>query len=212
MRSVASVSLRWRIASLVLLGVLVPPASVAASAKPDAQQVIQSFQDTLISVMKAAKSLGYRGRYDKLAPEVEASLDLPFIARVAVGQYWDPLAEQQQALLVKTFTELSIATYASRFDDYSGEKFQMGGEQPLRRGDVLVQSVLVKANGDKVHFDYQMRKSGDTWRIINIVVDGVSDLALKRAEYTSILQDKGFDALIAKLKDKIVQYEKGTAK
>jgi phospholipid transport system substrate-binding protein len=211
MRSVTS-SVRWRIASLVLLALVVPSASVAASDKPDAKQVIQSFQDTLISVMKDAKSLGYRGRYDKLAPEVEASHDLPFIARIAVGQYWEGLSEQQRALLVKTFTQLSIATYASRFDDYSGEKFQMVGEQPLRRGDVLVQAVLVKADGDKVHFDYQMRKSDDAWRIINIVVDGVSDLALKRAEYTSILQDKGFETLIAKLKDKIVQYEKGTSK
>jgi phospholipid transport system substrate-binding protein len=206
MNTDSTASLRWRIASLALLAVWV---SFAPADEPDAKQVIAQFQDTLIGVMKDAKSLGYKGRYDKLAPEVQASHDLPLIARVSAGQYWDGLNEQQRALLIKTFTELSVATYASRFDEYSGEHFQMVGEQPLRRGDVLVQSVLIKANGDKVHFDYQLRKTENTWRIINIVVDGVSDLALKRAEYTSILQDKGFDALLAKLNDKIAQYEKG---
>jgi phospholipid transport system substrate-binding protein len=203
-------SRRWHIASLGLLLLLGSLACHAGSEAPKAEQTIERFQDTLISVMKDAKSLGYKGRYEKLAPAVEASHNLPFIARVAVGQFWDSLSEQQRTLLVATFTQLSIATYASRFDEYSGEKFQMVGEQPLRRGDVLVQSLLVKADGDKVHFDYQMRQTGDTWRIINIVVDGVSDLALKRAEYTSILQDKGFDVLIAKLKEKIAQHEKGT--
>jgi phospholipid transport system substrate-binding protein len=57
-----------------------------------------------------------------------------------------------------------------------------------------------------VKFDYQMKKKDEGWQIINIIADGVSDLALKRSEYTSILSRDGFDVLIAKITEKIDNY------
>ena len=58
-----------------------------------------------------------------------------------------------------------------------------------------------------VRFDYVLRQTNDGWRIVNVLADGVSDLALKRVEYRAILQRDGFQALIDMLKDKIVQTE-----
>ena len=51
-----------------------------------------------------------------------------------------------------------------------------------------------------------MKKKGDDWRIINIIANGISDLALKRSEYTSILKREGFEVLLAKISDKIKLY------
>jgi phospholipid transport system substrate-binding protein len=51
-----------------------------------------------------------------------------------------------------------------------------------------------------------MKKKDEGWQIINIIADGVSDLALKRSEYTSILSRDGFDVLIAKITEKIDNY------
>ena len=63
--------------------------------------------------------------------------------------------------------------------------------------------------GDKpVKFDYMLKEKGNSWRIINIIANGVSDLALKRSEYTTILQREGFDALITKINEKIDNYSK----
>jgi phospholipid transport system substrate-binding protein len=53
-----------------------------------------------------------------------------------------------------------------------------------------------------------LKKKGDNWRIINIIANGVSDLALKRSEYTSVLKREGFDDLIAKINEKIDNYAK----
>jgi phospholipid transport system substrate-binding protein len=53
-----------------------------------------------------------------------------------------------------------------------------------------------------------LKKKGDNWKIINIIANGVSDLALKRSEYTSILERDGFEALIAKMNEKIDNYSK----
>ena len=182
------------------------PAQTAVNAAASPIRVVGQLQDTLIAVMKGAATLGYQGRYAKLAPVVTRTHDLAVIARVALGQYWSRLTPAQRAEFVKTFTKLSVATYAARFDGYAGEVFTPPTERKLPRGDVLVESQLKNPGGSKVQFGYQMRKIDGRWRIINIIADGVSDLALERAEYSGIIRRYGFDVLLSKLKEKITGY------
>lgn len=171
-----------------------------------AADVVTQLQSELISVMKNSKKLGYQGRYDSLAPIVRATHNLPSIARIVVGRYWRRLTEAQKKAWVEDFSQLSIATYAYRFDGYSGEVFESVSEQETARGDKFIRTLLRKADGEEIRFDYLLRRGDDGWSIINIIADGVSDLALKRSEYSGIIQREGFDALVMKLKDKIVNY------
>lgn len=201
---------RFLLACALALSLVSPLAAQPATAA-SATEVVERFQSTLISVMSNARKLGYNGRYKRLKPAVEESHDLPGIARIAAGRYWDQLKSEQKNLFVETFSELSIATYASRFDGYSGETFKVISERKLDSGDVLVQSVLSQSNGEKIRFDYILRQKDGRWAFINIIVDGVSDLAIKRAEYAGILRTEGADALIEKLSARITQYAKSSA-
>jgi len=173
-----------------------------------AKQVVEKFQAELIAVMKNGKQLGYAGRYEKLNAPVSDSHDLTKIARIVVGKEWEKLSETQQQQLVDIFIKLSIASYAHNFKDYSGESFVFDSEEETARGGVVVHSHLVIPDDKPVKFDYMLKEKGNSWRIINIIANGVSDLALKRSEYTSILQREGFDALIAKINEKIDNYSK----
>ncbi|MCL7419512.1 MAG: ABC transporter substrate-binding protein [Methylobacter sp.] len=173
-----------------------------------ARQVVEKFQAELIEVMKNGKQLGYAGRYDKLKDPISNSHDLTKIARIVVGKEWEKLSEAQQQELVDVFSRLSIASYAHNFKDYSGESFVFDSEEETTRGGVVVHSHLVIPGEKDVKFDYMLKEKGDSWRIINIIANGVSDLALKRSEYTAILQREGFDALIAKINEKIDNYSK----
>ncbi|MHB1240607.1 MAG: ABC transporter substrate-binding protein [Gammaproteobacteria bacterium] len=194
------------LAAFTLLALPWAPRSPAADTTP--VQVIEKFQDTLLTVMKNAAKLGYQGRHKTLAPVVTTTLDLPTIARIALGQYWGQLSANQRTHFVATFTNLSVATYAARFDGYDGETFTAPTMRDLPGGDVLVQSALVKSDGGKVQFAYQMRKLDGQWRVINIIADGVSDLALKRAEYTSVIKNNNFDTLLDRLKQQTTAYER----
>lgn len=204
---------------LCLLWLSAGPCAVAAEpavaspppATQDATTVISQFQDTLLSVMKQAGKLGYQGRYEQLAPAVKRTLDISGIAQIALGQYWSKLDAKQRSQWVDTFTRLSIATYAARFNGYSGEQFTAPTVRPLQGGYVLVQSKLVQAGGDTVSFGYQMRQVNGQWQAVNIVANGVSDLALKRAQYVSVIKNSGFDELVRKVKQKISEYEQGKA-
>jgi phospholipid transport system substrate-binding protein len=173
-----------------------------------AKQVVEKFQAELISVMKDGKQLGYAGRYDKLFDPVSNSHDLTKIARIVVGKEWEKLSGAQQQKLVDDFVRLSVASYAHNFKDYSGESFVYDSEEETTRGGFVVHSTLIIPDDKPVKFDYMLKEKGNSWRIINIIANGVSDLALKRSEYTTILQREGFDSLIAKINEKIDNYSK----
>ncbi len=182
--------------------------SAQEEAGATAKQVVEKFQSELIAVMKEGKQLGYAGRYDKLYEPISNSHDLTKIARIVVGKEWEKLSETQQQKLTDIFVRLSVASYAHNFKDYSGESFVFDSEEETARGGVVVHSHLLIPNDKAVKFDYMLKEKGNSWRIINIIANGVSDLALKRSEYTTILQREGFDALIAKINEKIDTYSK----
>lgn len=190
----------------ILLLVCLSPLTWAAEAS--ARQVVEEFQDKLIDVMKQGKELGFQGRYDQLDEPVRKSHDLPKIARIVVGKKWGELTSEQQAKLEAVFSQLSVSAYAHNFKDFSGESFSFISDEETGRGGIVVHANL-KIPGEKdVKFDYMMKKKDDDWQIINIIADGVSDLALKRSDYTSVLNREGFDALIAKINEKIESYAK----
>ena len=173
-----------------------------------ARQIIDKFQTELIHVMKDGKKLGYAGRYEKLEPAVVNSHDLPKIARIVVGKEGEKLTEEQQKKLADVFTRISVASYAHNFKDFSGEEFIIDSEEETKNGGVVIHSHLTIPDDKPVKFDYMLKEKGASWRIINIIANGVSDLALKRSEYTAILQRDGFDVLISQINEKIDNYAK----
>ena len=198
-------SLQIIILALLVLLLLVPAVAPAADT---AAKVVGVLHSELLTVMKQAKKLGYAGRYQRLAPTVTASYDFPYISKVVVGRYWRSFTAEQKSQFIDIFSKLSIATYANRFDGYSGERFKTISEEELKRGHRLVKTVLIKANGEEIELDYILHQNNEQWRIINVIAEGVSDLSLKRADYTSYLKKYSFDALLEKLNEKIQNYAK----
>ncbi len=191
--------------SLILL-VLHLTAPFLAAGDRGAVEIVENLHTTLLAVMKDGDQIGYKGRYDRLEPVIKASFDLPFISRTVMGRYWETLNQEQRSKFIDTFSELSIATYAGNFDSYSGERFKTISEKEVSGGRILVQTRLIKSDGGEIPLDYILHRIDYQWRIINVIAEGVSDLALKRAEYSAFIKNKGFDALLMKLNEKIAQY------
>ena len=172
-----------------------------------AEQVVITLQDGLIQAMQQGQKIGYRDRLKLLATIIQQTHDLAAIIRSVLGTHWIKLDADQQQAITQAFQENSIATYADRFNQYDGEQFKIVEQAQLPRGRILIRSQLIRTDGNPVNFDYVMNKSSESWRIINIVVDGVSDLALKRAEYSAVLQKNGIAALVDMLEQKTAHIE-----
>ncbi|MEE9395811.1 MAG: ABC transporter substrate-binding protein [Methylococcales bacterium] len=181
-------------------------AQTVDSTSPSA--VITELNSTLMDVMKNAVKLKYKGRYQKLEPVIKRSHDLATIARITVGRNWRKFSEPEKQQLVDKFTEYSVATYADRFNGYGGEAFIVQGEEPIKGSKMLVKALLTVPEGEDIQFEYILSEKDGSWHIVNIIVDGVSDIALKRSQFTTTLSNEGLDALLGWLSEKVTGYEK----
>jgi len=172
------------------------------------EQVVKRLHESLTEAMREGSRLGFKGRLELLTPIVTRTHELDFIARTTLGNLWSKLSPDQQLTFADTFRQLSISSYADWFKSHEGEAFEFVDQQSMPREQVLVRSRIVKGKDEVARLDYVLRETKDGWRIINIMANGVSDLALKRVEYRSILERDGFPALIDMLKKKIAAAEK----
>lgn len=177
-----------------------------ALAATEPQQVIERLNAALLEVMRNAAELGYQGRYEQLEPVLEESYDFPFMIRIAIGPAWRDFDRDQRARLTELFTDMSVATYASRFDGYDGERFEILGEEPAPRDTVLVHSRIVLPDDEPVELSYLLKEFDGDWRIIDVLLEArYSELARQRAEFAAVMRDGGVPDLMATLERKIAQ-------
>jgi phospholipid transport system substrate-binding protein len=191
-------------ATAALLVALALPAGVEAAEVDPAVAPIRAFYDALLAAMKQADQLGVRGRYDKLAPVIRSTFDLPAMTRIAVGPEWTTIPPEQQSALTDHFSRMTIATYANRFDGWSGQSFEVDPDVLPRNNGRIVRTKLNRPKEEPVTLNYLMRGTGDSWKIVDIYLSGtISELATQRSEFGAILKSGGPAALIESLRQQI---------
>jgi len=186
-------------ATLIFLS-LAFPASVLAAGPEDS---VNAFHETLISTMKDGRTLSESGRYARIEPVVHRLFDLPLMSRLAIGASWSTLSPAQQQVAIAAFGAYIAATYADRFDSFSGPRMEVVAQQPSSSG-MIVRTRIIKSNGEPVSVDYAMRQNDGAWQISDVYLDGtISQLATQRSEFGAILRREGFEGLIATLQRKV---------
>lgn len=177
---------------------------------------IESLHRGLVALSHDRPNADLAERYRVLEPLVEKTHDLPYIAEFALRRQWPALAEADRARFVAAFEKLSVMTYASRFKSVSADTFKMGASSsasdgaaaaaaagpeaaagsPADSGRAQVRTAIARPGEADIPLEYLLQQKEGAWRIINIIADGVSDLALKRAEYQRVLAGGTIDDLI----------------
>lgn len=182
------------------------PANAAAGSPVD---TIKAFYDTLLSVMQQAKTLGLKGRYEKLDPAIHRAFNLPLMTRLSVGPDWQKLSPEEQKSLIGAFSDLSVSTYAARFDGYSGEHFEVDPKPTPSSGGVIVTTKLVRPSDEPVQLNYLMREGDEGWQILDVFLKGtISELATRRSEFSSVLRRDGAQALVQLIQNRAADLKK----
>lgn len=172
--------------------------SVAAA--QDVAAPVEALHTALLANMKAGRTAEFDARVQQLSPVVRDSFDLAAMTRVAVGASWQRMDETERARIVEAFTAWTVATYAAQFKSWDGETFLTKGATDQSRGDVIVTTEIKPKIGASTTLNYRLRASGETWRIIDVYLDGaVSQLAMRRGEFASVLARGGPGELTAHL-------------
>jgi len=181
-------------------GLLLAPAVGATS--PGPTDVVRNFYAQLLDVMQHSGTLGARGRYQKLEPIVLRMFDVPYMARLSIGPSWARLSTDQKHRAAQAYGRYLTALYATRFDGYSGERFEVLGEQQIKHG-TMIKSRVVKSNGEPVLINFVLHDNDIAWQARDVYLDSaISEVATRRSEFAAILRTSGIDALIASLNKK----------
>ena len=187
-----------------------PAAPAAATPEQTASKRIDELHANLLDVMKNAVTLGYAGREQKLRTVIPEYYDVGFMAPKSLGPHWASLDADSRARYLETFERFMVSNYAGRFDGYSGQSFETLGQEPAPRDTMLVKSRLIDPEGENVVLNYRMHQVDGKWKVIDVFLDGtVSELALRRSEFVSIVQRDDIDALIVALDAKIAKLAAG---
>jgi phospholipid transport system substrate-binding protein len=165
---------------------------------------IHALHEALADMAAQYGDAGVDERYRSLEPIVSATHDLPYIAELSIRRQWGDLTDDERRRFVAAFERLSVTTYASRFRNLRRGMFAIDASEPAGGERAHVTATLTTADGDTIPFQYVLHDTGEGWKIVNILADNVSDLALKRAEYRRLLQDGSIDDLIADLERQTV--------
>ena len=142
-------------------------------------------------------------RYRALEPLIVATHNLPYIAEFALRRQWSSLGEGDRQRFAAAFRRLSVMNYAVRFGNVGGETFRAvtAAVAADSSGRVQVSTAVARAGQADVTLVYLLQQDAEGWRIINVIADGVSDLALKRAEYQRVFASGALEGLLAELEE-----------
>ena len=178
-----------------------PFAAPATAASP--VQRVDSFHAALLDAMQNAFMEDTTERFDRLAPTINDMFDFPKMMRIVSGKHWKNFDDAAKKNVTEAFARLSVATYASNFNGYGGEKFETKGLRDGPKKSKLVDTQVVGKDGGRIDISYVMQQADGVWKVVNVILDkGISELAVRRSEYAGLLDKGGADLLVKTLNDK----------
>lgn len=195
----------WIVAALALAGataifLALPRASVAA-AQTDPAAFVRSFGERAVATL-ADQSLTAAQRQAALSRLLAETIDAHAIGRFALGRYGQRASAAEQADFDRLFGDAIVATYTRHLGNYNGETLQVLGYRPLDDGSAVVGSTVIRPSGPPASVEWRVRQTDGTWRILDVVVEGVSLALTHRAEYTAVIRASGgrLDGLLERLR------------
>jgi phospholipid transport system substrate-binding protein len=133
---------------------------------------------------------------------LEDSFDMKTIGRFALGTYWRTADPGQKQTYLQLFNDMIVNVYSRRFEEYDGQNFDIKGYSTKGRRDVLVNSYIIPQGDPKVRVDWLVRYKDGRYRIVDVIVEGVSMSITQRSDFSSIIQRGGgrIDVLLDHLK------------
>lgn len=199
-RTVAGVLLL--IAASAVLGVSSPVLAADDAALTETpKQIIDEAADKIVAIL-ARKDEPAEARVRKIEEVAYEIFDFTTMSKLVLARNWRKLSKEKRGEFVREFRTHLSRTYGTRLDRYDQEKVVVYGAQVEVRNDVSVKTRIVGGQFDGAEISYRLRNRRDQWKIIDVVIEGVSLVSNYRSQFAGVLNGGTIDDLIAKLKDK----------
>ena len=188
--------------SILLFAIVV--AAFAASAAgattvEGAAQFIRQLGDKATATLQAP-NLTLDQREARFRGLLAEGFDLAFIGRFVLGRYWRAASPEQQSDYLALFSEFVVQVYSTRFGGYVGQTLTITGGREAGDKDVIVRTRIDRPSGPPIVADWRVRITGNQYRIIDVMVEGISMAVTQRSEFASVVRRDGIEGLLAVLR------------
>lgn len=182
-------------------GFAVGPARATQNADPAAAKVVvRQTVDQVLAVL-ARKDLSIEERRSLIEDIAFQRFDFPTMSRLVLKRGWLRFNPAQREQFVKEFREYLAASYGTRIERYQQEKVDVTGDRVEPRGDVTVMTKIKGGSADGIEIDYRMRNREGSWKVIDVVIEGVSLVQNFHSQFADILSKGGPEELLRRLKE-----------
>ncbi len=196
--------------TVALVGLGAPRPAVAAG-PGDPAIFVREFSVQAIGVL-ADHGLSDAHRERAFRELLTAGFDVKAISRFVLGRYWRKATEAERAEFTGLFEDLIVATYSKKFLDYSGQTLKVEAIREENEKMASVASRIRRQGGEAIRIDWRLLRRGGSWRIVDVVVEGMSMVLSQRSEYVSVIKADGgkIEGLLVKLRAKTARLKSGS--
>ena len=188
------------VASLAVLGL--GSAAVAAARADQPMQVVDGLASQVVAALKDGQ-LSSEQKRDRIQQIAYTAIDFPTLSKLVLARNYSKFEPAQRAQFEDEFKQHLSMTYGRNVDNYRNEKVEVLGERPEAHGDVTVQSKILRGGGSQdVVVDYRLREKDGQWKIIDVIIEGVSLVSNFRSQFQDIVAQGGPARLLTLLKEK----------
>jgi phospholipid transport system substrate-binding protein len=162
--------------------------------------VVQQTADAVVAVL-LEKDLTAEQKKEKVQALVYAHFDFETLSHLVLARNWKQLAPEQQKEFVEEFKKHLSMTYSKSVENYNNERAVVTGDRQEPGGDWTVKTKILRPGGD-ILVDYRLRQQGGEWKVIDVIIEGVSLVANFRSQFQEILSHDGPQKLIELLRNK----------
>jgi phospholipid transport system substrate-binding protein len=191
----------------------VVPASVDAS---EPGKLIDSAANIMISELDARRA-EFRKDPSKVSALVERVLlphfDVEHAARLVLGRHWRTATPEQRKRFIDAFYGSLLSNYGDALIEFTGDRIKvLPSPVAADATSATVRTEVKRSNGQKIPVNYTLRKTEAGWKAWDVVIEGISYVKSFREDFGSEIDQKGLDAVIARLEAQNRAAQSGGAK
>lgn len=172
------------------LGAWLGAAQVAHAGAPSAspEQFVSELASEVVAVLRdrSVDEAQRLGRVDQLTA---AAFDLDRTARIALGRFWKTAPAAERSEFAALFKDYVLTSYGRRFHQFADRTFRVVGVAPI--GEDVVVGSMVEGGSTPIRLDWRLTVTASGWRVLDIVVEGVSLLVSYRNEFAAVIERNG---------------------
>lgn len=177
----------------------------ARAADQGAGEFIKVLGESAVEVLRDKENTSFSEREAKFRKLFVKGFHIGTISRFVLGRYWKTATKEQLKKYNDVFLDFLVRVYASRFDSYNGETFEVLDvlDGPNDKDTIVRTRILRPSGGEPVGVDYRVRKFDGEYKVVDVNVEGISMLHTHRVEFASVINRKGMDGFLSDLQERL---------